>query len=173
MNSALKPSLSVAIIAVTGALLFGSAARAQAPDPADIAAGARLFRQKGNCQACHGWAGDGRKIDNQMPDGANLRESVLDRETLILLDQVRATRQRDAGVRQVRLQRRPLLRPEAGRPQITQAADARSAGDTAAARDRAIADFLFAKVIGQGPMDRAKCIEYWGSDVEACSEFAK
>ena len=26
-------------------------ARAQAPDPADIAAGMRLFRQKGNCQA--------------------------------------------------------------------------------------------------------------------------
>ena len=85
MKSALKPSLSVAIIAVTGALLFGSAAHAQAPDPADIAAGARLFRQKGNCQACHGWAGDGRKLDSQMPDGANLRESVLDRETLILL----------------------------------------------------------------------------------------
>ena len=37
----------------------------------------------------------------------------------------------------------------------------------------AIADFMFAKVIGQGPMDRAKCIDYWGSDVEACSEFAK
>jgi hypothetical protein len=51
MNSALKRSLPVTIIAVTGALLLGSAAHAQAPDPADIAAGARLFRQKGNCQA--------------------------------------------------------------------------------------------------------------------------
>ena len=47
-----------------------------------IAAGMRLFRQKGDCQACHGWAGDGRKIDSQMPDGANLRETALDRETL-------------------------------------------------------------------------------------------
>ena len=37
----------------------------------------------------------------------------------------------------------------------------------------AIADFMFAKIIGQGPMDRAKCIDYWGSDVEACNEFAK
>ena len=34
-----------------------------------------------------------------------------------------------------------------------------------------IADFLFAKVIGKGPMDRAKCVEYWGSDVDACNEF--
>ena len=36
-----------------------------------------------------------------------------------------------------------------------------------------VADFLFAKVIGKGPMDRAKCIEYWGSDVDTCKEFAK
>jgi hypothetical protein len=27
------------------------------------------------------------------------------------------------------------------------------------------------KVVGKGPMDRAKCIDYWGSDVEACKEF--
>ena len=39
----------------------------------------RLFRQKANCQACHGWAGDGRKMDSQMPDGANLRDTTLDR----------------------------------------------------------------------------------------------
>jgi hypothetical protein len=28
-------------------------------------------------------------------------------------------------------------------------------------------------VVGKGPMDRAKCIDYWGSDVDACREFAK
>ena len=57
---------------------------AQAPDASDIAEGARLFRQKGNCQSCHGWAGDGRKMDTQMPDGANLRETRLDRAALIM-----------------------------------------------------------------------------------------
>jgi mono/diheme cytochrome c family protein len=50
----------------------------------DHAEGMRLFLQKGNCQACHGWAGDGRKMDNQMPDGSNLRESKLDRAAIIL-----------------------------------------------------------------------------------------
>jgi hypothetical protein len=25
-----------------------------------------------------------------------------------------------------------------------------------------------AKVVGKGPMDKAKCIEYWGSEVDAC-----
>jgi hypothetical protein len=28
-------------------------------------------------------------------------------------------------------------------------------------------------VIGKGAMDHAKCVEYWGSDVEACKEFPK
>src|SRR5262245_50449797 len=66
-------------------LALTAAARAQTPDPADIADGMRIFQQKGNCQACHGWAGDGRKMDSQMPDGANLRESKLDRATLIMI----------------------------------------------------------------------------------------
>src|SRR5205809_3179039 len=66
------------------ALLLAEA-RAQPPDAADIAEGMRLFLQKGNCQACHGWAGDGRKMDNQMPDGANLRETKLDRATFVMI----------------------------------------------------------------------------------------
>src|SRR5882762_5986998 len=66
------------------ALLLAQAARAQVPDADDIAEGMRLFLQKGNCQACHGWAADGRKMDSQMPDGANLRETPLPRGDLIV-----------------------------------------------------------------------------------------
>ena len=44
----------------------------------------RLYQQKGNCQACHGWAGDGRKTDSQMPDGANLRDTKLNRSGLVM-----------------------------------------------------------------------------------------
>jgi hypothetical protein len=36
-----------------------------------------------------------------------------------------------------------------------------------------IADFLFAKVIGKGPMDHATCVDYWGSDVPVCKEVGK
>ena len=53
-------------------------------ETADTAEGMRLFLQKANCQACHGWAGDGRKMDNQMPDGSNLRETTLDRAAVML-----------------------------------------------------------------------------------------
>src|SRR6202521_5446115 len=76
-----RSAMPAALFAV---LLAASAVQAQAPDAADVAEGMRLFRQKANCQACHGWAGDGRKMDSQMPDGANLRETKLDRQTLIM-----------------------------------------------------------------------------------------
>src|SRR6266566_4309456 len=56
---------------------------AQAPDAADAAEGMSLYLHKGDCQACHGWAADGRKMDSQMPDGSNLRETRLDRARLI------------------------------------------------------------------------------------------
>jgi Cytochrome C oxidase, cbb3-type, subunit III len=148
-------------------------AQAQNPDPADIAAGMRLFRQKGNCQACHGWAGDGRKMDSQMPDGANLRESVLDRDTLILLikcgrpgtgmppfDKFAYSDGRCYGLKQADLKSPARQMPDP--PATLQAREI-----------DAIADFMFAKIIGKGPMDRTKCIDYWGSDVEACGEFGK
>ena len=72
------------LFCAVGVLAVAPFAQAQSADPADIADGMRLFRQKADCQSCHGWAGDGRKMDSQSPDGANLRETGLDRATLIL-----------------------------------------------------------------------------------------
>jgi mono/diheme cytochrome c family protein len=60
-----------------------SGAAAQTPNAEDVAEGMRLYRQKGDCQACHGWAADGRKMDSQMPDGANLRTTRLNRANLV------------------------------------------------------------------------------------------
>src|SRR5467141_5281051 len=78
-------SRSALPIMLVAALQAAPAVQAQAPDAADVAEGMRLFRQKANCQACHGWAGDGRKMDDQMPDGANLREIALSRDELIVV----------------------------------------------------------------------------------------
>ena len=36
-----------------------------------------------------------------------------------------------------------------------------------------VVDFLIVKVVGKGPMDRAKCIEFWGSETDACKAFPK
>ena len=154
-------------------LFSGSVAWAQAPDPSDIAEGGRLFRQKANCQACHGWAGDGRKMDTQMPDGANLRETKLDRQDLVMVikcgrpgsgmpafDRFAYSDGRCYGLKQADLRASGQRMPDP--PSTLQVREV-----------EAIADFLFAKVVKQGPMDHAKCIEFWGSEVEACGEFPK
>jgi hypothetical protein len=148
-------------------------ARAQAPDPTDVAAGASLFRKKADCQVCHGWAGDGRKMDSQVPDGANLRETKLDRATLIMtikcgrpqtgmpaFDKFAYSDGRCFGLKQSDLKASGIRLPD---PPAT----------LTAREIETVADFLFAKVIGQGPMDHAKCVAYWGADVEACAEFPK
>ena len=159
--------------AVMAQILAVPGAAAQAPNADDVAEGMRLFRQKGDCQACHGWAADGRKMDTQMPDGANLRTTRLTRETLIF-----AIKCGRPGKGMPAFDR---LAYTDGRCNDIRLADLRRLGlqlfDPAATLQprevEMLADFLFAKVIGKGPMDRATCIEYWGSDVAVCSEFPK
>ena len=149
------------------------ALHAQAADATDVAEGMRLYLQKGDCQACHGWAADGRKMDSQMPDGPNLRETKLNRERLIqtikcgrpgtgmpAFDKFAYTDGRCYGMKQADLKR--LALSMADPPSTLQPREIET-----------IADFLFAKVIGKGPMNRAKCAEYWGSAVDACAEFPR
>ena len=151
-------------------LLLASESFAQTADPQDIAAGMRLFRQKANCQVCHGWAADGRKMDSQMPDGKNLRETTLTRENLVTtikcgrpgtgmpaFDRLAYSDGRCYGLKTADLKARDLTLTD---PPAT----------LAPREIELIADFLYAKVIGQGPMTHAKCIDYWGSEVEACEE---
>jgi hypothetical protein len=170
-ESSLRVHAALLAAAVMIVLLAGAPARAQAPDPADIADGARLYRQKGNCQSCHGWAGDGRKMDSQMPDGADLRETKLDRENLIItikcgrpgtgmpaFDKFAYSDGRCFGLKQA-----DVKKPEMQMPDPPATLLQREIGF--------VADFLFAKVIGKGPMNRAKCIDYWGSEVEVCKEL--
>jgi hypothetical protein len=140
----------------------------QPPDTGDIAEGMRLYLQKGDCQACHGWAADGRKMDSQMPDGSNLRETRLDRARLVTtikcgrpgtgmpaFDKFAYSDGRCYGMKRADL-KSPMPDPPA----------------TFQPREiDLVVDFLMAKVVGKGPMDRAKCIDYWGSDVDACHEY--
>ena len=166
--------MTIKTLMVLTAAVFSAAVSvhpAHAADPGDIADGQNLFLTKGGCQGCHGWAGDGRKTDNQQPDGANLRETQLDREIIIMTIKCgRPGRSMPAydrfaysnndgrcyGMKPADLKNNPL--PDA--PATLQAREI----------DR-IVDFLFAKVVKQGAMDRAKCMAFWGTDTDACKEF--
>jgi hypothetical protein len=159
------------VAAIAGAVLVSTLPLpAQTPDASDVAEGARLFRQKGNCQACHGWAGDGRKMDSQMPDGANLRETRLDRAALVMtikcglpgtgmppFDKFAYSDGRCYGMKQADL-KSPMSDPPA----------------TLQPREvDLLVGFLLQKVVGKGPMDHAKCVEFWGSDADACKDLPK
>ena len=168
-----RPRLAVSMAVATLLVITATAVQGQTPSASDIAAGGQLFRQKANCQACHGWAGDGRKMDTQMPDGANLRETKLDRQDLVMVikcgrpgtgmpafDRFAYSDGRCYGLKQADLRAPGQRMPDP--PSTLQVREV-----------EAIADFLLAKVVKQGPMDHAKCIEFWGSEVEVCGEFPK
>jgi hypothetical protein len=164
------------VVAIMMGLFVGPGAHAQDPQPpnaSDLAEGMRLYQQKGDCQACHGWAGDGRKTDSQMPDGANLRDTKLNRSGLVLVikcgrlnsqmpafDKFAYSDGRCYGKKQADLKSYPVRMPDPPATLQQREIDL-------------IADFLIAKMAGKGPMDRAKCVEFWGSDTAACKEFAR
>jgi Cytochrome C oxidase, cbb3-type, subunit III len=137
----------------------------------DLADGMRLYQQKGNCQACHGWAGDGHKTDGQMPDGANLRETKLNRAGLVLLikcgklnsqmpafDKFAYSDGRCYGKTQADLKSYATRMPDPPATLQQREIDL-------------IVDFLMARVVGKGPMDHAKCVEFWGEDAEVCKDL--
>ena len=162
----------IAIVAVA----YSETGRAQAPqaaDPADLAEGMRLYQQKADCRACHGWAADGVKSDNQMPDGPSLRDKKYTRQLLILtikcgrpntqmpaFDKFAYTDGRCFMMTAADLAKHPTRMPDP--PATLQQREI-----------ELIADFLMAKVVGQGPMDHAKCVEFWGSDVDVCKGLKK
>ena len=159
-------------LAVIASFALAATLSAQtAPDPDNVAEGMRLFRTKGDCQSCHGWAADGRKMDTQMPDGANLRTTRLNRDLLLMTikcgrpgkgmpayDRLAYSDGRCYNMKASDLASKGLAMPDP--PATLQVREIES-----------ILDFLQVKVIGKGPMDHAKCIEYWGSDQDVCKEF--
>ena len=167
---------SGAAVAFMGAAFFAPGAQAQEQPPlsaSDVAEGMRLFEQKGNCQACHGWAGDGHKTDSQMPDGANLRETKLNRAGLVMtikcgrlnsqmpaFDKFAYSDGRCYGKKQADLKAYPTRMPDPPATLQQREIDL-------------VADFLIAKIVGKGPMDQAKCVEFWGSDADVCKQLPK
>jgi len=145
-------------------LIWSPPARAQG----NVSLGTEIWRNKGACQGCHGWAGDGHKMDSQLPDGANLRETALDRDALILtikcgrpgrgmpaFDKLAYSDGRCYGMKLADLQKDGLTVADPAAPLQPREIEA-------------VVDFLAAKMIGQGPMTRAKCIAFWGEDVAVC-----
>jgi len=176
MNCGRILSRAGVVVAIALTALVASRVQGQEQTPvseSDLADGMRLYQQKADCKACHGWAGDGHKTDSQMPNGANLRETKLNRAGIVnvikcgrlnsqmpAFDKFAYSDGRCYGKKQADLKAYPTRMPDP--PSTLQQREI-----------DLIADFLMAKVVGKGPMDHAKCVEFWGSETDACKEFAK
>jgi mono/diheme cytochrome c family protein len=164
-------------LATAGAIVFAmTTIRAQdqpaaTPDPGDVAEGLRLYQQKADCRACHGWAADGHKSDNQMPDAPSLREKKYTRALLVLtikcgrpgtnmpaFDKFAYSDGRCFNMKQADLSKYPTRMPDP--PTTLQPREIEY-----------IADFLMSRVVGKGALDRAKCTELWGSDTDVCHDL--
>ena len=96
-----------------------------------------IFRTKADCQTCHGWAADGRKMDTQMPDAPNLRTTRLGRAGIIYA--IKCGRPGRACRRSTGMAYKDAARCNnmtRGRPEEEQPGTDRSGRDAAAARDR-------------------------------------
>ncbi|HEU5254935.1 MAG TPA: cytochrome c [Vicinamibacterales bacterium] len=171
ITKALAAGAAALLMAFAAASAARVGAQGTAPDPSDLAEGRRLYEQKANCQACHGWSGDGHKTDNQMPDGANLRETKLPRAGLMMtikcgrlnsqmpaFDKFAYSDGRCYGKTQADLKSYPTRMPDPPATLQQREVDL-------------IVDFLMARVVGKGPIDHAKCVEFWGEDTEVCKDL--
>ena len=144
------------------AVAVATAAMAQ-----DVADGERIWKTKGGCPQCHGWAGDG------FPSGFHSEGNAPSlRETQLSRDQIRETIQ--------------CGRPGTPMPHFDRFAytDKRCYGHT---RDEmgndmppagndflsqrevdAVVKYLFAKAVGRGPATYEDCIDFWGKDTRQC-----
>jgi mono/diheme cytochrome c family protein len=136
----------------------------------DFATGRRIFLEKADCAYCHGWAGDGAG-QGQSPGGAaNLRQSRLNRDSLIMViscgvpgramphfDDQAYTDKRCYGMTEAELgDKVPPLPPSTTLPR----------------RDiETVADYLLGKLIGRGPITREECVETLGPRVRSCGEY--
>jgi len=136
----------------------------------DFAGGRRIFLEKADCGYCHGWAGDGAG-QGQSPGGAaNLRQSRLNRDALMMViscgipgrgmphfDDQAYTDKRCYGMTEAEIgDKLPPNPPSTSLPR----------------RDiETVADYLLGKVIGRGAITREECVETLGPRVRSCGEY--
>jgi len=168
---AAKPAAPVVQTSMTAVALMAFLATAPASLADDIARGQKIWRDKAECNFCHGWAGDGAATSGFHHEGKapSLRDTQLDR------DQIRMTIQ--------------CGRPGTPMPYFDRFAytdkrcydmTAADLGDNKPNRATAtlqpdeidaLADYVATKIKGAGPVTRAQCIEYFGSGGSRCDAY--
>lgn len=153
--------------ALAAAVILATSIGASAADNNDR--GLSIFKGKGGCSFCHGWAGDGAGDPHAPGRAASLRATKLTE------DQIREVVQ--------------CGRPGTGMPHFDRFAytDKRCYGSTAAdlgdqvptvsstalqpAEVKAVSQYVAQVLKGEGPATKEQCIAYFGSDNSTCSNI--
>ncbi len=161
---------AIAGVLAGAALLAPGASYAQDADPV---AGATVWKTVANCRECHGWAANGQQELPQQPQGANLRETTLDK---------------DAMAEIIRCGKPASEMPYFG-GNSTWTATGKCFGMTRAEvgammpikadttlSDRQVVNvvaYIFANLAGKGPVTAAECDAFFGAGNPKCAGYAK
>ena len=156
-------SSAIFFMLFAAAALIASEANAQ-----NISFGKRTWQGKADCPRCHAWSGlGGVGEDDRAPQGANLRETVMDRATLeeVIKCGLPAS-EMPHFEKGAWTERKPCFGMTAedvgnDKPFIAERHLIQREID-------ALIDYMFAKMIGRGPISREECEEYYSPGSERC-----
>ena len=142
-------------------------------DAGDPAAGLQVWKSGANCRECHGWAANGQQELPQQPQGANLRLTTLTQEQMV--EVVRCGRPATEmpyfggnATWGANGKCYGMTRAEAG-PMMPVKADG-------SLSDRQIANivaYIFASLVGKGPVTQVECDAFFGPGQAKCAGYAK
>lgn len=166
MTSGMRDAVWGTAAAACAAWLALAAAPAQAQD---VDAGKRVWSQTAGCIRCHGWAGHGAPEGPGFPTGANLRVTTLDRAAL-----------REVVMCGLPGSEMPYFSSNAYATVACFGMNAAQIGTQKPpnaetfltdAQIDAVVDYLFAKVVGKGPITNAVCQDHYGPTSPVCARY--
>jgi mono/diheme cytochrome c family protein len=161
-----------ALIAPAVGLLLALPGAAQTPAPGDIGLGKRLYQDKATCGFCHGWSGDGAGDPQSPGKAANLRETKLDHDQLVVVIRCGVP----GGTAMPHFDKFAWTKGEECYGMTAEdVGDKKPPTPTAFLQKReieAIVAYLEAKVVGKGPPTVADCEDYFGQGSTRCREMA-
>jgi mono/diheme cytochrome c family protein len=163
----------VALILAVHVQMIGVAHSQPAPDsttPSElqIISGKELYRSKGSCLVCHGWAGDGHGDPHSAGNAANLRRTRLSRTELMQVISCGRPGTSMPHFNPYAYTEDPCYGMKA--PEAAAAIPPASPRSLQPREIVAVIDYLIAKIIGKGAPTRQECIEFF-SEAGPCANY--
>jgi hypothetical protein len=136
-----------------------------------VGIGEDIWRAQPQCWACHGNLANGRNEDPRSPQGANLRESLMDVETLALVIRcgLPGTPMPYFGGTNAYAGNNPCFGTTA--VAMGDQLPPQGAANYNARQIDALAQFIYYQFVGKGPATREECLAFYGANASSCSRW--